>query len=46
MSGSRIVNAGRLADSLIGREVEVTRSASAPKATRLMLGDHSQVDLG
>ena len=43
---SRIVDAGRLIDSLIGRRVEVTRSAERPRATRLVLGDHSVVDLG
>ncbi|MGH9153288.1 MAG: glucose-1-phosphate thymidylyltransferase [Acidimicrobiales bacterium] len=43
---SRIVGAGRLIDSLIGREVEVTRSAERPVANRLVLGDHSVVDLG
>jgi glucose-1-phosphate thymidylyltransferase len=43
---SRIVEAGRLIDSLIGRSVEVTRSAERPRANRLVLGDHSVVDLG
>ncbi|MEA3020971.1 MAG: glucose-phosphate thymidylyltransferase [Actinomycetota bacterium] len=46
MTDSRIVGAGRLVDCLIGREVEVTRSGSTPKASRLMVGDHCQVDLG
>ena len=32
-------------DSLIGKQVVVTRSEARPKATRLMLGDHSVVDL-
>jgi glucose-1-phosphate thymidylyltransferase len=35
----------RIADSLIGREVVVDRSPFRPKATRLMLGDHSVVDI-
>jgi glucose-1-phosphate thymidylyltransferase len=35
----------RIADSLIGREVVVDRSPFRPKATRLMLGDHSIVDI-
>jgi glucose-1-phosphate thymidylyltransferase len=43
---SRIVNIPRVADSLIGRNVEVVRSDARPRATRLMLGDHSHVDLG
>jgi glucose-1-phosphate thymidylyltransferase len=45
LAGSRIVDAGRIVDSLIGREVEVTRTGGRRGATRLMLGDHSQVDL-
>jgi len=45
MRGSTICDAGRLVDSLIGREVEVRRSSSSLRATTLMLGDHSQVDL-
>jgi glucose-1-phosphate thymidylyltransferase len=42
---SRIVDIPRLEDSLIGKEVTVTRSARRPRANRLMLGDHSKVDL-
>jgi glucose-1-phosphate thymidylyltransferase len=42
---SRIIGVPRLFDSLIGREVEVRRSGLLPRATRLMLGDHSVVEL-
>jgi glucose-1-phosphate thymidylyltransferase len=42
---SRIVGVHRIQDSLLGREVEVMRNGVLPKATRLMLGDHSRVDL-
>jgi glucose-1-phosphate thymidylyltransferase len=42
---SRIVGIPRIADSLIGRDVEITRTDSRPSATRLMLGDHCQVEL-
>src|SRR3954469_25887494 len=42
---SKVLNAPRLTDSLLGKQVEVTRSDVRPRATRLMLGDHSQVDL-
>ncbi|MGH9182613.1 MAG: glucose-1-phosphate thymidylyltransferase [Acidimicrobiales bacterium] len=42
---SRIVGIPRLEGSLIGKGVEVTRSGSRPRATRLVLGDHSRVDL-
>jgi glucose-1-phosphate thymidylyltransferase len=42
----RVTRAGRIEDSLLGHEVEVTRSGRRPVATRLMVGDHCQVDLG
>ena len=35
----------RIADSLIGKQVEIRRSETRPHATRLMVGDHSVVDL-
>ncbi len=38
---SRIIGVHRIQDSLLGREVEVVRSGLRPRATRLMLGDHS-----
>jgi len=42
---SRVISAGRVTDSLIGRDAEVVRSEAAPHATRVMLGDHSRVEL-
>jgi glucose-1-phosphate thymidylyltransferase len=42
---SRVIGIGGITDSLIGREVEVSRSGRRPRALRLMLGDHSNVDL-
>ncbi|MBI3256476.1 MAG: glucose-1-phosphate thymidylyltransferase [Actinobacteria bacterium] len=42
---STITNISRLQDSLIGREARVIRSGIRPHGTRLMLGDHSRVDL-
>ena len=45
LEDSRIVGVAGITDSLIGREVEVTRSEQRPRALRLMLGDHSAVDL-
>jgi glucose-1-phosphate thymidylyltransferase len=42
---SKIVGIIGVTDSLIGRQVEVTRSEQRPRALRLMLGDHSKVDL-
>ena len=46
LEDSRIIDGGRITDSLIGRRAEVTRSAERPRATRLVLGDDSIVDLG
>ena len=45
LAGSRIEGVPRIVDSLIGRDAVVTRTQQRPKATRLMIGDHSQVDL-
>jgi glucose-1-phosphate thymidylyltransferase len=42
---SRVDSVPRLTDSLIGREVEVVRSGATPVATRLLVGDHSRVEL-
>jgi glucose-1-phosphate thymidylyltransferase len=42
---SRVVSAGRVSDSLIGKDAEVVRSEATPRATRVMLGDHSRVEL-
>jgi glucose-1-phosphate thymidylyltransferase len=42
---SRIEGVHRIQDSLIGRHVEVERTRVRPRATRLMLGDHSRADL-
>ncbi len=46
LAGSVIRNVERrIADSLIGREVVIERSPLRPQAIRLMLGDHSRVDV-
>jgi glucose-1-phosphate thymidylyltransferase len=45
MDHGRIERVPRLIDSLLGKYVEVVRSEQRPRATRLMLGDHSTVDL-
>jgi glucose-1-phosphate thymidylyltransferase len=44
-SDSSVIDGGRIVDSLIGKHVEVRRGSRQPVATRLMLGDHSQVEL-
>jgi len=45
LAESQIIGITRMVDSLIGRHVSVTRSSRRPHAARLMLGDHSQVEL-
>jgi glucose-1-phosphate thymidylyltransferase len=45
LAHTQVIGAGRLEDSLLGRQVEVTRSERRPRATRLMVGDHCQIDL-
>jgi glucose-1-phosphate thymidylyltransferase len=42
---STITTVPRIIDSLIGRDVEVECSGDSPRATRLMVGDHSKVDI-
>jgi glucose-1-phosphate thymidylyltransferase len=42
---SAITTVPRIADSLIGRHVEIECSGESPRATRLMVGDHSRVDI-
>ena len=43
---SRVVDLPvRIADSLIGRNVEIGRSPYKPKAYKLTLGDHSKVGI-
>jgi glucose-1-phosphate thymidylyltransferase len=45
LSNTIVIEIGRLEDSLLGRHVEVTRTQRRPRATRLMVGDHCQIDL-
>jgi glucose-1-phosphate thymidylyltransferase len=45
MAGSKVIDIQRLEDSLIGKEAVVTRSQVRPRALRLMVGDHCQIDV-
>ncbi|MGZ4673514.1 MAG: glucose-1-phosphate thymidylyltransferase [Ilumatobacteraceae bacterium] len=45
MERSKVIDIQRLEDSLIGREAIVIRSHLRPRALRLMVGDHCQVDV-
>ncbi len=45
LQGCRVESAGRITDSLIGRDATVIRSPTRPEANRLMLGDNSRVEI-
>ena len=45
MDNSEVIDIPRLEDSLIGREAIVARSQRRPRALRLMVGDHCQIDV-
>ncbi|MFH8568031.1 glucose-1-phosphate thymidylyltransferase [Streptomyces sp. NPDC017993] len=45
LPGSSLTGVGRVEASLIGRNVEVTPASRAPAAHRLILGDHSKVQI-
>ena len=45
LANSTIANVPRLVDSLIGSHVEVGRTARVPAGIKLMLGDHSRIEL-
>lgn len=45
MDHSSVVDIPRLEDSLIGSDATVRRSAQKPRALRLMVGDHCQIDV-
>ncbi len=45
MENSQIIDIPRLEDSLIGSDAVVSRSKRKPRAVRLMVGDHCQIDI-
>jgi glucose-1-phosphate thymidylyltransferase len=45
MERSKVIDIQRLEDSLIGKEAVVCRSHLRPRALRLMIGDHCQIDV-
>ena len=45
MNGSSVIDIARLEDSLIGSDAQVKRSKQRPRALRLMVGDHCQIDV-
>lgn len=45
MDESRIVNAGKVVESLIGRNVRIRECVALPKGNRLIVGDNSDISL-
>jgi glucose-1-phosphate thymidylyltransferase len=45
LEGSRVVDAGRLEGSILGKRAMVSRRELRPRANRLVIGDHSIVEL-
>jgi glucose-1-phosphate thymidylyltransferase len=45
MDASKVLHIPRLEDSLIGREAVIERTSRRPRALRLMIGDHCQIDV-
>lgn len=45
MEGTKIVDAGRIVESLIGKNVIIRKSKAPPRGIRLVLGDSSKVTL-
>ena len=45
MDASKVIDIPRLEDSLIGTDAVVSRTRQRPRALRLMIGDHCQVDV-
>ena len=45
MNHSKVLQIPRLEDSLIGHEAVIERTAKRPRALRLMVGDHCQIDV-
>jgi len=45
MDGSRIKNAGRIVESLIGRNVKIRENSTKPKGYRFIAGDNSEIML-
>ena len=45
MDESRIINAGKIVESLIGRNVKIQEGVALPKGHRLIVGDNSDISL-
>jgi glucose-1-phosphate thymidylyltransferase len=45
LDGSHIVHGGKIIESLIGKEVKISRKNSLPKGKKLIIGDNSEIEL-
>jgi glucose-1-phosphate thymidylyltransferase len=45
LNGCKVSNAGRIVDSLLGKEVSIEKNNSPPKGRRLIIGDNSEIHL-
>ena len=45
MEGTRIANAGKIIDSLIGKGVNIEKNNSLPAGTKFIVGDNSKVEI-
>lgn len=45
MDGSRLINAGNIVDSMIGRGAVIEKNESLPKGTKFIIGDNSWVGI-
>ena len=45
MDETKIENCGRIVDSLIGKDVKLKKNSKLPEGYRLVIGDHSEVEL-
>ena len=45
MDGTEIINARKIIDSLIGRDVKIKKSTGLPEGVRLVIGDRSEVGI-
>jgi glucose-1-phosphate thymidylyltransferase len=45
MDGAKLINAGNIVDSMIGRDAVIEKNKSLPKGSKFILGDNSWVKI-
>jgi len=45
LDGSNIAHGGKIIESLIGKDVKISRNGSLPKGKKLVIGDNSEIEL-